>query len=1221
MSLIQDLLKQNQQTSTVDVEPNLVARFRPTPQNISPVPNPVRADIQAPSIQGDLNAQLPPLNPNATLDPNMAQLGNFSITQQQQLPQPQPSPQNVTDVIGFNSASQPQNRSPVSLLRPQLQEQPIDPTLDEPLFAPPQFDYNSLQPTADTLYGGRTRQELIQATNRALPTIQPANPVAQRLIPRAHTGESPRRSRVAQSQNWLDRVLGGVRGNNLVDRAINTLLHRVNPFLGAQFGDERSEFARTGGLGFTRADGTQWTPNNDDVNLNTFGEYGNGALGLLFYGLDFLPNLARAAVLDIGANTRALGATLSERGGASLWREDWRQDFGDNRRLYDAVPEGHEYESYITRAFFGDDLSFINFGESLDGSFNPLGVLGASANDFYRDQNLYQQFVRNPIVTENTNWFQRLMLSPSGRLAPRALAAFGLEVFTDPIDGGLSQGINSILRRVNRRAVQVVPPLHRLLPAVGDGAPRTLPTPNVPNPRTYVQTPRGTRALPDNFVAPSAQPRVAVDTPDVSLGQQIRQRIREGQSLQQAIDETASLSLNPDQFRNITTPQWTAPTTLYTNQPIPLQWSDVARSPRVTPGSYPVRRAPIERRALVNNIVDIIPPTLDNTQIDRVINALPPRLSDEVALVARNFGSPIGNLPAARTDALPRLLPNVGSRVNPIDNVRITRTARNTIRIELDDLRPVNFDEFDPLLRSLRADFNDRLEIPLPARRRVREQLSGLLENYGFFQRGNRMVSVIDDTPMTSGVLSINQPTRALSDIPITPDRIQYRERYPFGNITRATQDLFILTVDEVNVSRATGFSGLTRQQRVSLRNALATAPDNANILVNDPLYADTVFELMQEGFVIRNADTGALATPQQYLEVSQRQIFEDTPLYELRYEPSARQIESINNVQELPTARGIVQRLQDQAPIGVDETGETLEQLFRRADEIIAQPRYNDNLGDNIVERVANNTGRPRGQYTENIVREFNTGQLQVPVRQSLPTQDELVQAAQEGDDVVQALVARAEEILAQPQYDNPSQYAVDQLVNPDIVNNPTAYAEVRGTLSDALAPYSPNQREAQAVADYVQSRSTLEGLMGEHSDLAYQLDQLLDMDVEAFYDELLMAGDELTQFEEPLEFLQNDDMYDVLIELFNDMVSERTSRNVQRYLSQLEYTVREQLEDLSKELYASMDELFHREELLRGLTTESNRRYIDDVLAEGDLNRQLLDNDLGQSSRGNCI
>lgn len=1127
MGLLNDITRGNITQHTVDIDPN-IRRYRPTPQNVSPIPNPVRTDLTIPFLQQEeeqsgFNPIQPNLNPYATLDPNLATLGSQPI-----LNTPSPLSQPSTpDLVGFGNVTQPQNVGLPQLTIPQLR-QPPEPTLDAPIFIPPAYDLSTLQTNPQALYGGGTRRDISRAIRRTLPEIETQNVIQDRFIPSNQTaGETRRETTVRRSQNWLDRVLSGVRGNNLTDRLINTLMWRINPFLGAQFGTPRSEFARTGGTGFTRADGSQWTPNNDSSSLQTFGEYGSGALGLLFYGLDWVPNMVRGAILDIGANTRALGNTLSERGGASIWRQEWRDDFGENRRLYDAVPDGHQYESYVTRALFGDDLSFINFQESRDGSYNPLGVLGESADDFYRDQDLYQRFISNPLAREQTNWFQRFMLSPSARLMPRALAAFGLEVYTDPMGGALWETIGANVRRMMRRGVQATPPLHRLLPGIDEGIPRLMPTTSMPNPGRTVSTPRGTQAIPDNFFSSGTQPRVGLPERNIDIAAELRARLRNGMPMQQAIDEVAELTPNPDLMRNINTPMWNRPRGLFVDEVVTPQWGDVVRSPRMRPDSFPIRRTAIERRTLINSVANILPPTLNNAQIDRVVNALPRRLGDEIALSARTFGAPVPQLPPARSANLPQLLPAVGSRSNPIPNVGLIRTSQNTVRIELPTTpNSIDFDQFAPLVQSLRDDFPFRLEVQLPSQSRLRNQLANMLNNFGFTQTGNRMIA---------------QPVN------------QYE-----------------------NLS--------------DLRRTAANA---------------------ESDFIVRRTE-------------------------QLRQEPGLRVVRPPAPVEDLPSARAVLQGwmndlLDSPEPSRIiqnaelEQSNETLQDLFQRAEDIWSSPVYDDvrqrppRQPTNVVEFVARNTGRPRGQYTDNVVQAFNNNALQVPQPRPLPTQAELSQAAREG--TIAELVARAEDIIAQPRYDNPAQYAVDLLTNPDITTSPTAYREVRGTLPDNLAPYAPTPRETELVQEYVNRRDTLEGLLTEHSDLMYDLDQVRTVDAEAFYDELIMAGDDLEPFEEVLTHLREDDMYDVLVELWNDMVDERTSRNVQRYLSQLEETVDQQVNDLTQQVVAAMDDLFTQEEVLRSATDVSNRRYIEDIIDAGDIQRAQLDEALGKSSRGHCI
>lgn len=1266
--IIGDQRDDNIRKTTVNVDTENLSRYRPNPGSIpqmSPNPDYVPEGSMSPNPD-----YVPPeqqnipneVNPNATVDPNLAELGDNPIIPPVPGESPVAQPQ-VEDVLGFNQVTQP-NLNPPDMTVPEMRaRQQAD--MDVPFFVPPQFDPNSLLSTADTLYGGNIRQYQDEITRRILPDIQPDNTIAERFLPRRTI--QPRRSRVERGLSWLGRILNPseTRGNNLVDRGISLLLNGLNPF---------SPFF------------------NAQMRGDDFGEYGTGALGLLFYGLDFIPNTFRGALLDLLANGTAVVQTARDRGGINIANPEWRRAFGELRNLYDAVPDGDQYESYLTRALLGDDLSPFNFQESLDGTINPLGVLGESSSDFYAEVDAYSQAmdVVQSMAPDSTNWFQRLMLSPTVRMMPRATGAFLLDVATDPLAGPIVDGIRAVGRRFINRGVQTTPPPRGLLPPAAE---RGLPVPDPPTTppaapiQPYVRTNRGTRQLPPGFESPSSN-RVSVDVSefDLNLANELRQRIRNGMSVDEAVNEVANLISDPDvaeNFRRINQPQWNAPRNVIVTEPPQHQWGDIARSPRRNPGDFPVRRSPAERTRIINSQTNILPDGLDNSQINRVIDSMPPRVADELDLAARPMGRVVDDLtPASRSD-VPDFLLNVGDEAELIDNVVFTRTAQNTIQIRR--VGVVNYDEFIPTIRSLVRDYPARYEFMLPEDKLARPYAVRMMEDLGFRESGTRMVYTPPRRTITDEVLPFSRRSRRpnltvvdrvanntgrprgaytdsvvqiydgvrnqtpLSDLPINSadqDRL-YRESFPFGRVNRVSERSYTIEIDDANsLDRFGEYVPLTRQQRVSLRQAIRTAPENAIISVDTPRYLGTVLDLMQEGFIVRNAETNALTTADTLINNATAVDEWGGLLYDIVYRRGRQQVSNIRNVRELPTTRG------------VEETGETLEELAQRADDItpatvdeVTEPAPLPDVPEaqlsDVPEVEFTAAGEPilfrqgdRGfefyrASDQNLVDQDLAHTLsfqgrngdfatledaQNYVRDNIDTISERVAQSQDESGVAQGL----QELLNPEASErlNLEQEAIRDLLQPDLTRNPEAYDEVRDTLPDALAPYSPTAEELAIVQRYTEQQSLTESLMIEHSDMLYQLDQIRQIDAEAFYDELLLAGDELSTFniDEAQSFLREDDMYDVLVELYNDMIEEPTTRNVQRYLSQLEHTTDEQLADISRELYSAMDDLFTQEDLLRSTTNSSNQRYIQDVLDSGDLNRRQLDAEFGKSSRGNC-
>jgi len=1436
MTLLNRQDEQNQTTGQPTIDASSVPKISSNQQNVEALQNGSNTPVPG---SGNSDGTVPQfaINDDGTI--------NFGAVQQ---------------VGGQQPIVSPQSRP---VLPQQIEEAlgnpiPVFPSINpEVVYAPGQI------PTPTQLYSGAPSSQI---TNNAFRRVAPRpdnNPIETAIFPQTYR-QTPRELAEERGLSWLQRLTG-------VANSVTGM------FTGLGFG----------------------APTVSILNNFNFGEYGSGALGAVFYGLDALTNIPRGALLDVNR----LNAAIINR---------FRQgdSFSDTYEYTDPTPNNGQLDSFFMSALRGDDQSLFNFQRDENGNYNPLGLLGENATDFYTEIAEYQdwlehreapQLTNNPLLNvfrDTTFSLNSLWRSPTVQRLPGAVGILLLDALTST-DGMI---LGAIGRRAMREAAQEAATAP--IPVRGGDIVR------------YNPPPGATRVSP----TPVTQP--------IRIGRRLRQQIANGADLDSALEVVRRQQLGTDientirgiqanrgttfntpEFVFITPPPDAPPQTIRALLP-PPSFSDAGRAPILGERGVPVVRTPTERATIINSQINVVPPNLTHSQIDRVIEVLPPALSNEVGLVSRTIGPrpgrirPIGGrgipTPESRTGLnirgveVPNIVPDVGVSTNPLDGITIRRTSENTVEFDyfthsirigelnkaraylnglmdsglrvvvnldpndlpqviryrrnllvqngfvttdsnpnrlvwnpqevavraVDDLPEAIVDETSTGIRGIRPRRNPRNVMEDLASRAVNRRrrqfniVEALADNTGR-PRGEYTDRVVQEY---SAVVDMSEPRyRPLTDLPVNTLDEQtdfiYRESYPFGRVNRTTERSFIIQFDEANlVDRRTGdYLGMRARQRNALRQVIRTAPDDAIITVEPHIFRNLTRDLLQDGFIIRRIEDGALASIDTYSDDLGRLANDPLaePLYEVVFSKDRTQLGNIRNVRDLPSGRSVIEGIQrdliGDAPLPKVDTGESLQELFEQADNITNRQSTRDrvqellqrarqeieepevpasivpeesveNLGQQVDETVSesaipedsveslirqadeivppeapvqtadellqrsssaesllqqsdfnpleltdnqlqdifdnppdvlsdemydtveqarrvgtagvwrrespgnyrsnafdtdewvlygNESGHRAPAYSLNITREDNgrwflSGEdhdHDVMISTLMERTEEyrngfrtLNEAKQYGDEFgedfsrmfydnypeveryrqsVQELYRRRiEGVFNQAVEDAPpitleAEY-IDDLLNPDIVNNPDAYREVAMTLSEDIAPttYQPSPEQLEGIQRFLRYRDEVVSHMSIDSSLRRQIQEIEDIDAEAFYDELMSYDEVPKKPEDYAEFLDEGNAeYEVLLGTYNRMLDEPSSRNVQRYLSQLEYTVRAQADENYETASRYMDLMFTEEAALRELEDEGFQRYLDDLFAESEETRRALEEQLGGSSRKRCI
>lgn len=1082
--------------------------------------------------------------PTVDIDPEVvpvASAGNKDFSVAGQIaPEAQPVPQGPLAPIDFDAVTQPTFTPPAPIVNtaPPVSNDQILEQLGTPNFVVPEFNWDAL-PNQAELFSGPDRWQLNRSRNYFLPPIQ-QNPVTAELFPQQSPSEAPGQVRRERGSNFLQRLFfGNSNAQPLPEYGY------VNPWRALTEGQ--------------------------------FGEYGSGLLGALFYTLDGTTNVARSAVLDLLQHDVALFTTLREGG-----LRNFGSRYMENLRATDSIPTDDEYVPYVIRALAGDDQSPFNFRSDVDGGYNPLGLLGDNASTFYDEIDTYMQRTDEYVAGAETNLGaagRRLssLLSPANpvvRNLPRAIGSLFVDVVTDP-SGPLS-ALSSGLRRVARQEIQTARPL----PASVTRFERSL--------SVELGERQQSQALQSQAVIPmefgDTPPPAPTGTSAAEIAAQIRFWRRQGLDMPEAIRRVAedndNLPVDVNLGELLPQYQW-RPVPQITIRPPEnatrqqtralspqAQWQDVARSTPTSPADFPRPRTSAEITRVVNSQTNIVPEGLQPTEIERIVDALPPIVSDELSLVTRRVGVSVpSDIPVATRSDVPNVLDNVGDELSISQGASLRRTSNSTITLTRSGV--VNQDEFIPALRSVLTTTQQRVVYDLPDNVTARNSQVRLFESLGFTQTGNRMIYT---------------PRRRFVD-----DVVPFRRRRP-GNVVELLAD---------NTGRPRG----------SYTNRVV-ADFNARLEAKN-------------------------AAPSPTDEVAQRRAIRVVEV------PSTRPMRPVGDVINMPGRAGI-RRMRDEAlpdviqiddirqRVEANQQGETLEDLFNRADEIMSNPIYDETIDGTL--------DTPPEVLPPEEIPDFRVVANRQELMELYPNSQETVRLARE-----RGITGTDDEVLARYTGLNGStnietlnnsrvvweesdevvdiKQTVRDLISPDVTTSPDAYEEVSQTL--AYAPIDPDARVLTEVQRYTELRESTASSMQLVNDLQYQLDQVKQIDHEEFYDMVDSSYGQIPIDMDEVSRLLTEESADfqVLWELYEDMLASPSTRSVQRYLSQLEYTVEEQLADAFKLSTREFDLMENQRNVLRELTNESNREYIERIVQEGDVQRINRDRRMGRGHTGPCL
>lgn len=200
------------------------------------------------------------------------------------------------------------------------------------------------------------------------------------------------RVKLASGANIRDEVNGNLDAIDLV----NSQLFRRDGTPVNEDARERILRNRTGLRGIGEAIGAQlgqWFGLDPEDKYpqgfsNSYGDFGNGALGALIQGVSNFQNSVYGTVLDaangLQAGARALANTPL----------DWNDLSSDARRYMREFYRDGDDTNYRDRAARGDDLGFSNYGRMRDGTVNPLGMWGTEGSSEFA--NALQQITLTP---------------------------------------------------------------------------------------------------------------------------------------------------------------------------------------------------------------------------------------------------------------------------------------------------------------------------------------------------------------------------------------------------------------------------------------------------------------------------------------------------------------------------------------------------------------------------------------------------------------------------------------------------------------------------------------------------------------------------------------------------------------------------------------------------------------------------------------------------------
>lgn len=1097
-----------------------------------------------------------------------------------------------------------------SILPPQG-TQNMSPTVGQ---APTQVDFNAVQqpqnefmmPTLPQQAPAVTGQELVDQLG--IPTYVPPSVDWDNVVQGTELFRGPARFNLdARVNNYLPAPT-----RNEVERAI----YPNSPNPAAQSSGERM-FDR--GLGWLRRIQEGWG-NGLGQDLD-YGDYGTGLLGSLFYLLDLPTQIVRGSFLD----TARLGFSLADatRRGGVPFSESWRREFSTTFRALDPTYDDATVDSYLWRAVTGNDLSPFNFrNNEYDNEYNPLGVLGATNTEFYDELDVYLQEHNADVEARETNvgaaWQQLTGLlnprNPVVRRLPNVGLALVVDGFSDPL--GPLNDLGNYMRRTVGRRVQTVAPA-------------------VPPPRTDV----GSIVL-----RPRATSNIGEVEAPVRIGRAIRQRVNAGQSIDEALEAAAQLGAPSEQaiIRGMQGQRgWTPPRTTLITPPPPSAspavrralspapgFNDIARRPVLAEVGMPAVRTPDSRARIINSQLAVVPPGLTHNQVDQIVEALPATMSDELRIVSRAIGPEVpAALPTTTNTAIPRFLDDEGSEFVIQENVYMRRNPDR--RIEIVPEGTINWTTYYDALPNLLQRNRGTYFITLPESNFAIPYIEFSYKKMGFTRQGDEMV--YRSRPEWDDVITPfrRRPTNVVEMVSNNTQRPQgaytrrvvrsYNEGTPITPPPAIVEDAIpVAAVEELAVRPPE--TPIVVQETVS--DVVAESIPDAALPQTYSARGEWSSEFRDSPYSSTNAYSATPGDPlgrarDQYAITVERTGNNRWTVYAEDHEPS-----DLANIYDDYPIDGFKTRRA--AREWAENFGQDLEDVWRQADIDEGISAIERRIGDTI-EIVPNRNGQGfrlrLGRESDDVLSVIEY----IGPRGGFPD----TQAAEDfitanGDAILERVMAQQATDAALLDFStsllNPEQEAIDALINPSVAANPDAYDEVKFTMSTDIAPERLSPEAAEAIDVYTRLRNEVASSVTMDTDLRYQLSEIQDIDPEDFYNAILT--DDPPAIEDVTKFMNEaDPEVETLIQVYDEMLENPSTRNVQRYLSQLEFTVEARIEDNFNEATRQIQLMLNQEDTLREMADVVNGQMIEDQLSRTSVEVDNLVERIGRTSRGNCI
>lgn len=878
-------------------------------------------------------------------------------------------------------------------------------------------------------------------------------------------------------------------------------------------------------------------------------------------------------------------------------------------QFYEQHPDRNR-QSYLLRAFSGEDLDFLTFQRQVDGDYSPLGILG-----------------------DESEFPQRTRLDQYARV----FAGFGLGVLFDPSDR--ISDLGNFIRRTAPTVIDLVGDARRLLPG----------TPNRP---ALMAT--GLPPFPDR---PALPPAPIVPTPSTQpFGRHFRTVQVDGlpNNIRVQVLDDVGTGI-PDRVQRTFTVDVASELSVTDIQPYrnnrnaalqpQLQPSDIIRRIPGTRESLNIRlRQPNQLRRLINTFTNIAPSSLNRTQLQDLTTAIGDKnLRDYLAVTARPLGRPVPLLRASRvppTFDFRRLAEITGRRTGEFTR-RILSGLRHTVA------NPQQILELPPSTQRLLQDFN----VPLDGR--FLDNSTNFSASMGgqFYLTDDSFYKIFDFTQaedfspesfeIHNLVLrqTVNSEIEGLlltRDIPYIPNLISVDSIVDEAT-ARAGYLIQVERVDGITMNEFLKRHGqnpiflrevfediLAKQQDLFNRGFVHTDLQGGNIIVkpdNTVSFIDVAFIREPTGIGETLLDIDRIFTVALLLDAPERPLVEAIS--------SLTELDNIDEILEATPNSAVIKkalnRLLNGDPNDIDFLNEVVSDL---PDALRPLAVLDTNVVRNRLRGIFADTSIERFNKALQLIRRADAGSR--PTADSLlPIIDDLGLDLNQRDiqDLLDIFDDDIAAVLGDPQFNRTRDAIVkysrarsnlDDSLN--ILNAIDAQLDdVQGILASnidiselASAVPAPTTEVRRQVADVLNLRQRAAVAAEESQEIIEEQRRLIGIeDVDEAVEEL-----EASEFVEELV-----DEVESLQLAWDRLVDDPTLRNLENFKSQLEYYMETMVEDAFNEATRAYDLYEEAKRNLEEIVNDDNRRFIQEQLEDDNAFHRQRDLDLGNGNRNICL